>query len=90
MSGTFTSLLTVETVLTAVAVVMFLYRGMLDMKEEDHLILDDAESHLARDQAAIRMKVTAMSKYIKVVSVTWGVLFVALMGLYFAEGLNLI
>ena len=46
MNGTFMSLLVVEAVLTGAAVLMFLYRGMLDMKEEDHLILDNAEAHL--------------------------------------------
>ena len=39
MSGTFMSLLVLEAGLTAAAVLMFLYRGMLDMKEEDHIIL---------------------------------------------------
>ena len=33
MSGTFTSLIIVESVLTAAALAMFLYRGVLDMKE---------------------------------------------------------
>jgi hypothetical protein len=84
------TLLIVESVLTAAAVVMFLYRGMLDMKEEDHLILDDAEAHLAREQAAIRQKVTALTKYIKVVSVVWGVLAVVIFGLWVVEGLQLI
>src|SRR5438105_364314 len=72
MGGTFTSLLIiVETVLTAAAVVMFLYRSMLDMKEEDQLILDDAESHLAREQATIRHKVTILSTYLKFIGRGW-------------------
>ena len=49
MNGTFASLLVVEGILTAAAVLMFLYRGMLDMIEEDHIILDSAEAHLVRD-----------------------------------------
>ena len=91
MGGTFTSLLIiVETVLTAAAVVMFLYRGMLDMKEEDQLILDDAESHLAREQATIRHKVTILSQYIKFIGVAWGILAVAILGLWVARGLRLL
>ena len=43
MNATFMSLVVVEAIVTGFAVVMFLYRGMLDMKEEDHLILDSAE-----------------------------------------------
>lgn len=90
MSGALTGLLVVESVLTAAAVLMFLYRGMLDMKEEDHIILDSAESHLAREQDTIRRKVTALSKYIKGVSVAWAVLAVVIFGLWIVEGLKLI
>ena len=90
MSGTLMTLVIVESALTAAAVVMFLYRGMLDMKEEDHLILDTAEAHLAREQDSIRRKVTVLSKYIKVVGVAWSLLLVVMFGLWVAEGLNLI
>ena len=90
MSGAFSGLLVVEVVLTAAAVLMFLYRSLLDMKEEDHIILDNAESHLARDQDAIRRKTTVLSKYIKFVSVAWGVLAVVIFGLWVIEGLKLV
>jgi len=90
MNGAFSGLLAVEVVLTAAAVLMVLYRTMLDMKEEDHIILDSAESHLAREQDAIRRKTTILSKYIKVVSVAWGVLAVVIFGLWVVEGLKLV
>ena len=91
MNGTFMSLLVVEAVLTGAAVLMFLYRGMLDMKEEDEqLILDNAEAHLVREQAAIRRKVTALSRYLKVVTVAWAVLLVALFGVWIGQGLGMI
>lgn len=90
MSGAFMSLLVVELVLTAIAVAMFLWRSALDMKEEDHLVLDEAESHLVRDQAAIRSRVTQLSRYIKVVSIAWAVLAVILFGVWVENGLNLI
>ena len=90
MTGTFTSLLVVEIVLTAAAVLMFVYRGVLDLKEEDHLILDDAESHLARGQASIRHKATALGRYLKFVGIAWGVLAVVIFGLWVVQGLGLI
>jgi hypothetical protein len=90
MSGPLMSLVILEAVLTGTAVVMFLYRGMLDMKEEDHLVLDAAESHLVREQDAIRRKVTSLSRYIKVIGITWAVLLVVIFGLWVAEGLNMI
>ena len=90
MSPSFMALLLMEGVLTAAAILMFLYRGILDMKEEDHIILDNAESHLAREQAAIRQKVTWLSKYIKVVGVVWGLLAVVLVSFWIVESLNLV
>ena len=90
MNGTFMSLLMVEAVLTGAAILMFLYRGMLDMKEEDHLILDNAEAHLAREQADIRRKVTAISRYLKVVTIAWAVLLVAIFGVWIGQGLGMI
>ncbi len=90
MTGTFMSLVVVEAVLTGAAVVMFLYRGMLDMKEEDHLILDNAEAHLAREQATIRHRVDVVSKYLRVVGVLWAVLLVTIFGVWVGQGLGLI
>ena len=88
MTGTFMSLVVVEAVLTGAAVLMFLYRGMLDMKEEDHLILDNAEAHLAREQATIRHRVDVVSKYLRVVGVLWAVLLVAIFGVWVSQGLG--
>jgi hypothetical protein len=84
------SLVIVEAVVTAAGVAMFLYRGILDMKEEDHLVLDPAEAHLVREQEAIRHKVDAVSKYLKIVGVAWAVLLVAIFGVYVGEGLGML
>ena len=90
MSGTYTSLIILEGILTGAAALMFLYRSMLDMREEDHVILDQAESHLAREQASIRQRVTVVSKYLKVVAIVWAVLLVVIACLWVARGLNMI
>ena len=90
MNGAFMSLVVVEAVLTAAAALMFLYRGVLDMKEEDHLVLDSAEAHLSRDQASIRHKVDVLSRYLKVTSVAWGVLLLVIFGLWVGQGLGFI
>ena len=90
MSETFMSLLVIEIVVTAAAVALFFWRGFLDMKEEDHLLLDDAESHLQREQAVIRARVNTLSRYIKVLGISWGVLAMVILGFWVVEGLNLI
>ena len=90
MNGTFMGLVVLEVVLTAAVLLMFLYRGMLDMKEEDHVILNNAEAHFAREQDSIRRRVTSLSRYLKVIGIAWGVLLFAIFGLWIAEGLSII
>jgi len=90
MNGAFTSLVVLEAVLTGAAILMFLYRGMLDMKEEDHLILDNAEAHLAQGQEAIRHKVDVVSRYLKLVGIAWAVLLVAIFGVWVGQGLGML
>jgi len=90
MNGTFMSLVVFEAVLTAAAIVMFLYRGILDMKEEDHIILDNAEAHLAREQDQIRHKVNVVSRYLRVVAVLWTVGLIAMLGVWVGQGLGVL
>jgi len=90
MTGTFMSLVVIEAVLTGAAIVMFLYRGMLDMKEEDHIILDNAEAHLVREQGEIRHKVDVISRYLRVVAVLWTVGLIAMLGVWVGQGLGML
>ena len=90
MSGTIGALLVVELTLTALLLAMWIWRGFLDMKEDDHLVLTEAESHLQRDQVAIRSKVRFLSRYIKVFGVMWALLAMATFGIFVATELNLV
>jgi hypothetical protein len=69
---------------------MWMWRGFLDMKEDDHLLLDEAEAHLQREQAAIRSRVNSLSRYIKVCGVMWVLLAMATFGAWVATELKLI
>jgi hypothetical protein len=90
MNGTFTTLLIVEIAITAVFIAMWLWRSFLDMREDDHLMLDDAEAHLQREQAAIRSRVDMLSRGLKVAGVAWGLLAVVIVAGYFVVELRLI
>ena len=90
MGGTVTVLLAVEIALTALVLVMWMWRGFLDMKEDDHLTLTEAESHLQRDQAAIRARVNSLSRYIKVGALMWVLLAVGTLGTWVVKELKLI
>jgi len=90
MNGTFTSLLVVEVAITAIFIAMWLWRSFLDMKEDDHLMLDQAEAHLQREQAGIRSRVDTLSRYIKVAGAAWGLLAVAIVAGWVVSELKLI
>jgi hypothetical protein len=90
MNGTFTSLLVVEIAITAIFIVMWLWRSFLDMKEDDHLMLDQAEAHLQREQAGIRSRVDMLSRYLKVAGAAWGLLAVAIVAGWVVSELKLI
>lgn len=90
MNGTFTSLLVVEVAITAIFIAMWLWRSFLDMKEDDHLMLDQAEAHLQREQAGIRSRVDMLSRYLKVAGAAWGLLAVAIVAGWVVSELKLI
>ena len=90
MNSLFVVLLAIEVVLTLVMVGMWLWRSFLDMKEDDHLTLDEAEAHLQREQASIRMRVSSLSRFLVLAAVVWGVLAVTIVGGVIVTQLQLI
>lgn len=90
ISSTVVNLVIVEAVLTAIGIVLFVYRGFLDMKEDDHLILDAAEEHLVREQKSLRARVKVLSKYLMVVGIAWGILAVTTLFIWVNQSLKLI
>ena len=90
MNGTFMTLLVVEIALTALMVGLWLWRGFLDMKEDDHLLLDDAEAHLQREQSVIRARVNSVSRFLIYAGVAWCLLAVVIVGGMIVTQLNLV
>jgi hypothetical protein len=90
MQGAFTSLLVVEIAVTAIFIAMWLWRSFLDMKEDDHLLLDEAEAHLQREQVGVRSRVDALSRYIMFAGIAWSLLAVTLLAGWIAMQLNLV
>ena len=55
-----TALLSVWAGLTIVLVVLLIYRSTLNMHEDDQLFLDEANSHLAREQEELTIKMNRL------------------------------
>ena len=64
-----TALLSVWAGLTIVLIVLLIYRSTLNMHEDDQLFLNDAESHLAKEQQELTIKLNRIQPWVRVCSV---------------------
>lgn len=75
-------------VVTAVLVILVVYRVTLSSREDDQIIISKAEDHIAAEQREIVSRITQLSRPIFALSVTSGVLLAASAGVWIYEGLK--
>ena len=75
-------------VLTAILVILLIYRGTLTMQEDDQLFLDESASAMAEEQRALMAKVNKINPLVKVLGATSGLVFLVIAGLFIYTGLN--
>lgn len=74
--------------LTAVLVVLLIYRSTLTMHEDDQLFLDDSASGMAQEQAEIMAKLNKVTPFVKWLGAASGALILVIAGLAIYQGLN--
>jgi hypothetical protein len=74
--------------ITVVLIAMLIYRGILTTREDDELIIDQAEAHIAREQQAIVAKIARLSTPITILSVGCGALGLLIFGMWVWRGIN--
>ena len=77
-------------ILTTVLVVLLIYRGTLTMHEDDQLFLDEAESHMEKEQAEIMNKADRLGPIIRVFGAASGVLILVIAGVWFYQALTVV
>jgi uncharacterized membrane protein SpoIIM required for sporulation len=75
-------------VLTAILVVLLIYRSTLTMQEDDQLFLGDSESHMEQEQIQLMHKVNKINPFVRWLGAASGVLILVIAGLAIYQGLN--
>jgi len=83
-----TLLMIVWGVITAVFIVLLIYRSTLSMQEDDQLFLDESESHMQREQAAVLRRLEQLTWPLRCLGAASGVLILVVIGLLLWHGLN--
>ncbi len=75
-------------IVTAIFIVLFIWRGVLSSHEDDQIFLDAAEEHMARQQRELVAKITSLSRPLLITGILSGVLLLLAGGLWIYEGLK--
>jgi small-conductance mechanosensitive channel len=75
-------LMSVWAVLTTVLVILLIYRSALSMHEDDQLFLDNAESHLEKEQQLLAVRMDKLRPFVAGLSASSGLLALAMAGLW--------
>jgi len=73
-------------VITAVLVVLVVYRATLSSKEDDQIFIDAAEQHHYQEQLVIIPRITRLTKPIIALAVASGALLLASAGVWIYQG----
>ena len=73
---------------TAVLIILVIYRGTLSSREDDQIFIDAAEQHLFQEQQAVIAKMSRLTKPIIALAVISGVLLLTSAGIWIYGGLK--
>jgi hypothetical protein len=74
--------------LTAILVVLLIYRSTLTMQEDDQLFLNESDTHMATEQAEVLSKVNKITPLVKVLGGISGAGILVIAGMFVYQGLN--
>ena len=73
---------------TLVLIILLIYRSTLSMHEDDQLFLDEAESHMQKEQEELLGKMNKLQPYVRGFGAASGVLILLIIGLAVYYALN--
>lgn len=75
-------------IITAIFLVLIIWRSLLSSHEDDQIFLDAAEEHMAREQRELVAKINRLSRPIMTSGIMAGVLLLAIAGIFVYNGLK--
>jgi hypothetical protein len=75
-------------VLTTVLAVLLIYRSALSMHEDNQIFLDNAESHLEKEQQELMLRIDRLRPFVSVLGASSGLLVLLMAGLWMWRGWN--
>ena len=88
MSSLLNILLIVWGGLTAVLVILLIYRSTLTMREDDQLFLDQSESHMEKEQQELIARVQKVNVPARILGGASWLLILVIAGMWVYEGLT--
>jgi hypothetical protein len=76
-------------ILTAILIVLLIYKSTLTMHEDDSIFLNETESQMQKDQTEILAKMRKIAPIVKVLGAVSGAMFLVIIGLFLYQGLNI-
>jgi len=88
LSGTMLYMIIAWGIVTAVFIVLFIWRSVLSSHEDDQIFLDAAEEHMAQEQRELVAKINSLSKPLLGTGILAGVLLLVIAGMLLTPGLK--
>ncbi len=88
LKGPFLYLLIIWAVVTAIFLMLVIWRSVLSSHEDDQIFLDSAEEHMAKQQRELVSKINKLSRPILTSGIMAGVLLLAIAGIFVYNGLK--
>jgi hypothetical protein len=88
LKGPFLYLLITWGVVTAIFLMLIIWRSLLASHEDDQIFLDAAEEHMAKEQRELVAKINKLSSPILTSGIMAGVLLLAIAGIFVYNGLK--
>jgi hypothetical protein len=76
-------------ILTAILIILLIYKSTLTMHEDDQLFLNESESHMEKEQVEILQKVNKITPILKVLGAVSGAMILIIAGLFIYQGLSI-